>query len=80
MTNPVDRYRKSTELITQRLSLIRALYIVNVSANGPVEGILYEFRQAVGDILGGTSLPNLNLTYIDKHKVSAEAAWLRERD
>lgn len=75
----IDRYRSSVDLLTQRLSLIRALYIVSVAANGPPEDIKREFHQAVGDILEGMALPKLNLTYIDRHKVSAEAAWLRER-
>jgi len=75
----MDRYHKSTELLTQRLSLVRALYIVSVAAGGPPEDIHREFHQAVGDILEGTHLASLTLTYIDRSKVVAEAAWLREK-
>ena len=74
-----DRYHKSIELITQRLSLIRAIYIVSVASNGPVDEVNKEFRQAVGDILEGMALPKLKLTYIIKGKISSEVAWLRER-
>lgn len=75
----LDRVRASVEFITQRLSLIRAIYIVSVSSNGPPEEVHREFHQAVGDIMEGMALPKLNLTYIDKQKVSAEVSWLRER-
>ena len=68
------------DLFTQRLSLIRAIYIVSVASNAPVDDVNKEFRQAVGDILEGMALAKLNLTYIDKNKVSSEAAWLRDRD
>lgn len=75
----LDRYHKSTELLTQRLSLIRALYIVSVASNGPPEEVRREFHQAVGDILEGINLHSLNLIFIDKNKVNSEAAWLREK-
>jgi len=74
-----DRYHKSVDFITQRLSLIRAIYIVSVASNGPVDEVNKEFRQAVGDILEGMALPKLKLNYIDRAKVTSEAAWLRER-
>lgn len=75
----LDRYHKSTELLTQRLSLIRSLYIVSVASGGPPDEIRREFHQAVGDVLEGINLPNLNLVFIDRNKVSNEAAWLREK-
>jgi hypothetical protein len=78
-TKRSDIVRAINELITQRASIIRALYIVSVAANGPRDEILSEFHQAVGDVLEGVALPNLNLTYINKDKVREEAAWLRER-
>jgi hypothetical protein len=74
-----DRVRASFELITQRASLIRALYIVSVATHGPRDVILQEFHQAVGDVLEGMAFSKLNLTYISKDKVREEAAWLRER-
>ena len=74
-----DRVRATFELITQRQSLIRALYIVSVVSNGPVDAVHKEFHQAVGDILEGMALSKLNLTYIDRNKVREEAAWLRDR-
>lgn len=75
----LDRYHKSTEFLTQRLSLIRALYIVSVASGGPLEEVRREFHQAVGDVLEGLNLHNLNLIFIDKNKVHSEAAWLREK-
>jgi hypothetical protein len=74
-----DRFSKSAELLTQRLSLIRAIYIVSVASNGPPDDIRREFHQAVGDILEGLSLPNLNLALIDRNKVHSEVSWLREK-
>lgn len=71
--------RSVTDLVTQRASIIRALYIVSVAANGPRDAILNEFHQAVGDVLEGVALSQLNLTYINRYKVREEAAWLRER-
>jgi hypothetical protein len=75
----LDRYHKSTELLTQRLSLIRALYIVSVASGGPPDEIRREFHQAVGDVLEGINLPSLSLIFIDRTKVNNEAAWLREK-
>lgn len=74
-----DRVRASLDIFTQRMSLIRALYIVSVATNGPRDEILAEFHQAVGDILEGMALSKLELTLIDKDRVSEEAAWLHER-
>jgi hypothetical protein len=67
------------ELATQRLSLIRALYIVSVATQGPRDDIHTEFHQAVGDVLEGMALPALNLTYIQRDKVREEASWLHDR-
>jgi len=75
----LDRIRSTMELITQRTAIIRAVYIVSVATNGPRDEILMEFHQAVGDILEGMALTDLNLTYINKGKVREEVAWLRER-
>ena len=71
--------RAVSDLITQRASIIRAIYIVSVAANGPRDEVLVEFHQAVGDVLEGVALSQLNLTYINKDKVRQEAAWLQER-
>jgi len=71
--------RTINDLVTQRASIIRALYIVSIATNGPRDEILNEFHQAVGDVLEGVALSGLNLTYIRKDKVREEAAWLRER-
>jgi hypothetical protein len=72
--------RSISDLVTQRASTIRALYIVSVAANGPRDEILAEFHQAVGDVLEGVALHQLDLTYISKVKVREEAAWLRDRN
>lgn len=71
--------RSIHDLVTQRASIIRALYIVSVAANGPRDEIFAEFHQAVGDVLEGVALSGLNLSLISKDKVREEAAWLRER-
>lgn len=71
--------RSVSDLVTQRASIIRALYIVSIAANGPRDDILEEFHQAVGDVLEGVALSKLNLTFILKDKVKEEAAWLRDR-
>lgn len=75
-----DIVRSVHDLVTQRASIIRALYIVSIAANGPRDEILSEFHQAVGDVLEGVALSGLNLTYISRDKVKEEAAWLRERN
>ena len=64
---------------TQRLSLIRALYIVSVATQRPRDEVLTEFHQAIGDVLEGMALPMLNLTSIDKNRVREEASWLQDR-
>lgn len=74
-----NRVLSAWELTTQRLGLIRALFIVSVATNGPQDEINAEFKQAVGDVLEGMALPLLNLTYINKDKVREEASWLQER-
>ena len=74
-----DRVKASVELFTQRLSLIRALYVVSVANNGPREEVHAEFYHAVGDVLEGVALDDLQLTYIDKNKIKDEAAWLRDK-
>lgn len=71
--------RAVSDLITQRASIIRAMYIVSVAANGPRDEVLVEFHQAVGDVLEGVALSQLHLTYINRDKVRQEAAWLQER-
>jgi len=76
---PNNRILTAWELTTQRLSVIRALYIVSVAANGPRAEIDAEFRQAVGDTLEGMAPALLNLTYLDKGKVREEASWLHDR-
>jgi len=75
----LDRTRAAFELVTQRTSIIRALYIVSVAANGPREDILEEFHAAVGDILEGVPLSKLGLVYISKSKVLDEVKWLTDR-
>lgn len=75
----VSRGVNDWDLATQRLSLIRALYVVSVATQGPRDSVHMEFHQAVGDVLEGMPLPMLNLTYIDKNKVREEAEWLQER-
>jgi hypothetical protein len=72
--------RSVTDLVTQRASVIRALYVVSVAANGPRDEILFEFHQAVGQVLEGVALSKLDLTYISKGKVREEAAWLQDRN
>jgi len=67
------------DVATQRLSLIRALYIVSVATQRPRDEVLAEFHQAVGDVLEGMALPMLALTLIDKDKVREEASWLHDR-
>lgn len=67
------------ELISHRTAVIRAIYIVSVATNGPREEILMEFHQAVGDVLEGMALTDLDLTFINKDRVREEVAWLRER-
>lgn len=79
MNDRLNRYRSATDLITQRLSLVRALYIVSVASNGPVDEVTREFRQAIGDVLEGLPLHELKLSNIDINKVKSEVAWLRER-
>ncbi len=76
---PNNRVISLWELTTQRLSLIRSLYIVSVAANGARDEVDAEFRQAVGDVLEGMSLTSLTLTLIDKNKVREEASWLQDR-
>lgn len=71
--------RSINDLVTQRASVIRALYVVSVAANGPRDEILFEFHQAVGQVLEGIALSKLDLTYISKDKVREEAAWLQDR-
>ena len=70
---------RSYELMTQRMSLVRALYIVSVASNGSPGEVTLEFRQAVGDVLEGMALDQLKLTHIDKARVSEEVRWLQER-
>jgi hypothetical protein len=72
--------RSISDLVTQRASIIRALYIVSVATNGPRDEILAEFHQAVGDVLEGVALSQLDLAFINKMKVKEEAAWLRDRN
>lgn len=79
MTALPDKFSRSAELLTQKLSLIRAIYIVSVASNGPPDDIRREFHQAVGDILEGLSLTNLNFNLIDRNKVYSEVSWLREK-
>lgn len=62
------------------MSIIRALYIVSVASHGPREEILSEFHQALGDILEGVPLSQLNLNHISRHKVKDEVAWLQDRN
>jgi len=71
--------RSINDLVTQRASVIRALYVVSVAANGPRDEILFEFHQAVGQVLEGVALSKLDLTHINKMKVREEAAWLQDR-
>ena len=71
--------RSINDLVTQRASIIRALYIVSIATNGPRDDILEEFHQAVGDVLEGVTLSQLNLTLIRKDKVREETAWLRDK-
>lgn len=75
-----DRLQATYDLVTRRLSLIRALYIVSIASNGERSEILAEFHQAVGDIIEGMALSNLNLKHIDVDKVREEASWLQERN
>ena len=75
-----DIVRSVSVILTQRSSMIRALYIVSVASNGPRDEILAEFHQAVGDVLEGTGLSKLKLSYIDRGKVKEELSWLREHD
>ena len=74
-----DRVRASVDFLTQRLGLIRAIYIVSVASTGPREEIHQEFYQAVADVLEGVPLSKLKLAYIDKRKIKEELTWLRER-
>jgi hypothetical protein len=74
-----DLVRSVNALITQRSSIIRALYIVSVASNGPRDEILAEFHQAIGDVLEGLALSQLKLSHIDRNKVKEELTWLRER-
>lgn len=74
-----SRIMKSYVLMTERMSLVRALYIVSVASNGPQDEVTFEFRQAVGDVLEGMALEQLRLTHIDKERVSEEVKWLQER-
>lgn len=75
-----DRLQATYDLVTTRLSLIRALYIVSIASNGDRGEIRAEFHQAVGDIIEGMALSNLNLKHIDVDKVREEASWLQERN
>lgn len=74
-----DRVKSSVDLFVQRLSIIRAMFIVSIASNGPREEIHAEFHSAVGDLLEGVPLDKLNLTYIDRTKVREEIAWLRDK-
>jgi hypothetical protein len=74
-----DRVRSSVDLLTQRLGLVRALFIVSVATNGERNEINKEFHQAVGGVLEGVPLSKLKLTLIDRKKVKEEAAWLRDK-
>jgi len=67
------------EIATHRAALTRAVYIVSVTSTGPREEVLYEFHQAIGDILEGVALTDLKLMHIDSDSVRQEVAWLRER-
>lgn len=73
-----DRIRASFELVTYRLSLIRALYVVSVASNSPRHLVHAEFHQALGDILEGMALSRIDLSCIDKRKVIEEASWLHQ--
>lgn len=73
------RIVRSYEMVTQRMSIIRALYIVSVASNGPQDEVTFEFRQAVGDVLEGMALEQLKLTHISRKSVSDEVKWLQER-
>ena len=79
-TKRSDLLRAVNEIIAQRTSTIRALYIVSVASNGPREEVLTEFHQAVGDVLEGVGISQLHLQHIDRAKVREEVAWLRERN
>jgi len=63
-------------MITYRLSLIRALYVVSVASNAPRHLVNAEFHAAIGDILEGVVLARIDLTHIEKRKVIEEASWL----
>jgi len=75
---PPDRIRNSLDFITRRLSLIRALYIVSIATNGPPEDVKEEFHRAIGDVLEGKTLAELQLAHINKDKVREEVSWLHE--
>lgn len=74
-----DRLRSSVDILTKRLSLIRALYVVSLATNGDRSEIMSEFYQAVADILEGVAMPQLKLRLIDAAKVKEESAWLRDK-
>lgn len=63
-------------MITYRLSLIRALYVVSVASNAPRHLVNAEFHSALGEILEGMALTRIDLAHIDKRKVIEEASWL----
>lgn len=73
-----NRLRNTVELITRRLSLVRALYIVSIAMPGSPDSIKEEFHRAVGDVLEGKTLADLKLSHINKEKVRHEVTWLQE--
>jgi len=77
-TTMTDRIRNTVDIITRKLSLIRALFIVSVAIGEPSKEVQEEFHRAIGDILEGKTLANLQLTYIDKDKVKQEVTWLHD--
>lgn len=73
------RIIRSHEMLTQRMSLVRALYIVTVATNGSSKELDAEFREAVGDVLEGVALDQLKLKLISRDWVGEEVKWLKER-
>lgn len=62
---PFQRYAEGTPVNREKLNSIRSLYYGYQESSFPVENISKEFYRAVGQILMGCGLEDLNLEYLE---------------
>ena len=62
---PYDRYAEGSPESLEKLNSIRSLYYGYLDSDFPIEDIAYEFYRAVGHVLMGKSLEDLNLKYLE---------------